>query len=211
MKTKIFLIAGFTVLLFTCQPLQAQFKFGVHAAGNLEAQAPWGQLWNNVDLYQGFLIGGFLEYKTGLKLSLQTELNYQKKGSKITSTIEGNESTEKREFNYITVPLLVKVNFRDETLGDKYDFSFFTGPYLGYLTSANSNLKTGTITTDVDIAGQAEKKDWGIIFGTGVAYKLANDGAIIGEIRYQMGLNRVDKLDTDLRNKGIGITIGYRF
>lgn len=211
MKTKIFLFAGLTALLFTCQTMQAQIKFGIHAAGNLETQAPLGQLWNNVDLYQGFLVGGLLEYNIGNKVSLQTEINYQKKGSKITSVTEGTESTARREFNYVTVPLLVKIHFHDEIIGDKYDFSFFTGPYLGYLTSANSNVKSGSITTPVDIAGQAEKNDWGIIFGTGVAYKLPNDAAIIGELRYQMGLNRVDKLDTDLRNKGMGITLGYRF
>jgi hypothetical protein len=87
MKTKIFIIAGLSAMLFTCQTLQAQIKFGLHAAGNLETQAELGQLWNNVDLYQGFLIGGFLEYNAGNNLSFQTELNYQKKGAKFTSTL----------------------------------------------------------------------------------------------------------------------------
>jgi hypothetical protein len=43
----------------------------------------------------------------------------------------------------------------------------FTGPYIGFLTSANSNIKTGNITTSVDIDNLAEKADWGIIFGGG--------------------------------------------
>lgn len=211
MKTKIFFIAGMMAMLLTCQTLQAQIKFGAHAAANLETQADLGQLWNNVDLYQGFLIGGFLEYNVNSKLSLQTELNYQKKGSKISSTFEGTESVLRREFDYLTVPLLLKVNVHDAGLGDKCDLSFFTGPYMGVLTSANSNLKTGKTTTRIDIDNQAEKTDWGAILGVGVSYKLNNGNAIIAELRYQMGLSEVDKQDTDLRNKGMGLTIGYRF
>ena len=72
MKTKLFFIAAITAMLFTCQTMQAQVKYGVHAAANLETQAELGQLWNNCDLYQGFLVGGFLEYKTWNHLSFQT-------------------------------------------------------------------------------------------------------------------------------------------
>jgi hypothetical protein len=211
MKTKLFFIAAITAMLFTCQTMQAQVKYGVHAAANLETQADLGQLWNNCDLYQGFLIGGFLEYRTGLNLSFQTELNYQKKGAKFTSDLQGSESIVRREFNYLTVPLLVKGNVHDAGLGEKWDLSFFTGPYMGFLTSANSNVKTGKITTRIDVDSQAEKTDWGVILGGGISYKMDNGGAIIAELRYQMGLSEIDKQDPDLRNKGMGLTIGYRF
>lgn len=198
-------------MLFTCQTMEAQLKYGVHAGANLEAQAELGQLWNNVDLYQGFLIGGFLEYNTGNKLSLQAELNYQKKGGKFNSALESTESVVRREFNYISIPVLVKGNLHDMGLGEKWDLSLFAGPYLGYLTSAYSNVKAGSITSPVDIDNQAEKTDWGVIFGGGVSYKLNNGGAILAELRYEMGLKKVDKQDPDLRNKGMGLTIGYRF
>jgi opacity protein-like surface antigen len=211
MKTKLFFIAAATAMLFTCQITQAQVKYGVHVAANLETQAKLGQLWNNCDLYQGFLAGGFLDYKIGNKLSIQTELNYQKKGGKITTTSEGAESILRREFNYLTVPVLLKGNFHDKGLGDNWDLSLFTGPYIGFLTSAHSNVKAGGTTTSVDIQNQADKRDWGMIIGGGVSYKLSNGGAIIAELRYQMGLTEVDKQDTDLRNKGMGITLGYRF
>ena len=211
MKTKIFFIAGFIAMLFPCPTLQAQIKYGIHAAGNLETQAAFGQLWNNVDLYQGYSVGGFLNYNVDNKLSLQTELNYQKRGSKISSTIEGSKSVTRREFDYLSVPLLVKGTFHDPGLGDKCDLTFFTGPYMEFLTSANSNVKTGTISSTTDIDNQAEKTSWGVMFGGGVSFKLNNGRAIIAELRYEMGLSKVDKQDPDLRNKGMGITIGYQF
>lgn len=198
-------------MLFTCQSLQAQFKYGVHAGMNLETQAELGQLWNNVDLYQGYMIGGFLEYKVVNKLSFQTELNYQKKGMKYNSIIEGPKSVIRREFNYLSVPFLIKGNFHDEEFGENWDFTLFTGPYVGYLTSANSKLKAGNTTTSIDIDNQAEKTDWGVILGGGVSYKLMKGGSIVAELRYEMGLNKVDKYDPDLRNKGMGLTLGYRF
>jgi hypothetical protein len=211
MKTKIILIAGLTMMIFSCQTMQAQIKYGIHASGNLETQAAAGQLWNNVELYQGFLIGGFAEYKTGEKFSLQTELNYQKKGRKTSTTFEGKESIVRREVNYITIPLLAKGTFHDPGLGEKVNLSLFTGPYIGFLTSAYSNMKAGNATTPIDIDNQTEKTDFGMVFGGGISYKLNNGGAIIAELRYQLGLVKVDKQDTDLRNKGMGITLGYRF
>jgi|WetSurMetagenome_2_1015567.scaffolds.fasta_scaffold05444_3 hypothetical protein len=211
MKTKIFFIAGVTAILFTCQTMQAQFKYGLHAALNLEAQAKLGELWNNVDLYQGYMAGGFIEYTAGSHLSLQTELNFQKKGGKYTAESAGTESVVRREFDYLTVPVLIKGNFHDQGLGDNWDLTIFTGPYMGFLTSANSKIKTGGVTTSSDINSQADKNDWGVIMGGGVSYKLSNGGAIIAELRYQMGLNEIDKQNTDLRNKGMGLTLGYRF
>jgi hypothetical protein len=211
MKTKTILFAGLIAMLFTCQNLQAQFNYGVHAGMNLETQAPLGELWNNCEVYQGFLIGGFLEYKTGKTLSFQTELNYQKKGEKVKTVLEGVEAINRREFNYLSVPLLVKATFHDEGLSEKMDLNFFAGPYVGYLTSANSRLKAGNSTLPVAIESQAENADMGAIFGGGAIYKLTNGGAIIAELRYEMGLSKIDKQDPDLRNKGFGLTVGYRF
>jgi hypothetical protein len=211
MKTKIFLLAGLTTMLFTFQSVQAQMNYGVHASGSFETQAEPGQLWNNCEIYQGFLIGGFLDYSIGKNLSLQTELNYQKKGDKEKSTTDGIESVTRREFNYLTVPLLAKYKLTDAGLGDNWAITFFGGPYYSYLTSASENVQSGNETTPIAIDNQAENSDMGAIFGGGVTYRLKNGGAIIAELRYQMGLKSIDKQDPDLRNKGMGITIGYSF
>lgn len=211
MKTRLFVFAGITAMLFTCQNMQAQIGYGVHAAGNLNTQAELGQLWNNCEIYQGFTIGGFLEYGVGKNLSLQTEINYQKKGEKINMTVEGIKSVTRREFNYISVPLLLRFSYPGAVSDDKIDISFFGGPYAGFLTSAYSKIKAGDISTPVDIDKQAEKADAGAILGGGIKYRLENGGAVLVELRYEMGLTKIDKQDSDLRNKGIGLTIGYMF
>jgi hypothetical protein len=211
MKTRIILFAGFAAMLVLTQELQAQLKLGVHAGVNMETQAELGELWNNCEIYPGFLVGGFLEFGAGKHISLQTELNYQSKGQKTSSSFEGENAVTKREFNYLSVPVLIKENIHDAGLGDKWDLIFFAGPYGAYLVSANSKMTVGNETNNEDIESQAEQSDFGVLFGGGVKYKLNNGGAISAELRYEMGLSKVDKQDTDIRNKGFGLTVGYSF
>lgn len=200
-----------TAGIIACGDLNAQIMYGLHAGANLETQAELGLLWDNVDLYQGYTLGGFVEYPVCKKISLQTELNYQKKGQKVESFPESNETTLRREFNYASLPLLIKGNFQSAQTGDKWTFNLFAGPYVGYLTSVYANQKSGGTTTYLDISNQAEKTDFGAVFGLGVTYKLASRGSLVFDLRYQMGLSKIDKKETDLRNKGAGIVIGYRF
>jgi hypothetical protein len=211
MKTKIILFAGFAVMLLIPRELKAQLKLGLHAGMNMETQAEIGQLWNNCEIYPGFLVGGILEVGAGKHISFQTELNYQKKGEKTSSSIEGEDAITKKELNYLSVPLLIKETVHDAGLGDKWDLTFFAGPYAGYLVSANSKMTVGNETNNEDIESQVEKSDFGALFGGGVKYKLNNGGAISAELRYEMGLAKIDKQNQDIRNKGFGLTIGYSF
>ena len=212
MKTKIFVFAGIASMLLTCQNMQAQVKYGVHAGINFDTQANIGQLWDNKDICQGYLVGGFLEYGINNNLSFQTELNFQMKGEKFNESVENKKIIVRREFNYISVPLLVKGTFCEELgLGEKWNVTGFTGPYVGYLTSARYDEKVGETITITEIDNQAEKSDWGMVFGGGVSYKLNNGCAIVSELRYEMGLGKIDKINSDLRNKVVGLTVGYQF
>jgi hypothetical protein len=211
MKARLFSTALCITALIIPLNINAQLKPGIHGALNLETQAELGQLWNNCELYQGFMFGGTLEYTFGKNISLQTELNYQKKGEKINTVFEGTDAVTRREFNYLTVPVLVKETLHDAGLGDRWDISFFAGPYASYLVSARSRLTVGSSTNSENIDGQAEKSDFGALFGGAISYRLNNGSAITAELRYQMGLAKIDKDDPDLRNKGIGITLGYSF
>lgn len=211
MKKSIFLSSVLSFLLLTANNLTAQLNYGLHAGLNVETQAELGLLWNNVDLYQGFTAGAVLEYETGHSLSFQTEVNYKKKGEKVESWVNEKKTVLRREFNYITVPVLVKYNFKAADAGDDWKFSLFTGPYAGFLTSVHAKSRFDGKTTSVDINDQAEKNDWGVIFGGGISKRLPGGTAVTADLRYDMGLCKVDKENPDLRNKGFGIVIGYIF
>jgi hypothetical protein len=212
MRSRFLLAAGLTVLLFSCQIMQAQVKLGIKAGVNIETQSVLNQLWSNNKVRAGFIAGGTLEYIVNDRLSFQTELDLQQKGGKIHAS--GSELNPEviNEFNYVTVPLMVKGNFNDElALGDRWNIFGYTGPYYGYLLSAKNKVKDDNTTSETDIINNSEKNDWGLIFGGGVSYNLSNHGIIFCDLRYDMGLKAVYSDDTDLRNKVLNMCIGYRF
>jgi len=212
MKTRFFLAAGITVFLLTCQTMQGQVNFGVKAGMNLETQSELGQLWDNNEIREGFLVGGTVEYVLGDRLSIQTELNLLQKGKQYKTTSNGINSNIQKEFNYITVPLFLKASFNDELgLGTKWNIYGYTGPYYSYLISAKNKIKASGSTSEIDITDDSVKSDWGLVFGGGVSYNLNNGNAVFADLRYDMGLYEISNDNTDLRNKAINLGIGYRF
>jgi len=212
MKSKIFFAAGLATLLLTCQTMQGQVNFGVKAGMNLETQSELGQLWNNNEIRAGFLVGGSAEYILSNRLSIQTEVNLLQKGEAHNTSVNGVSSDIQEEFNYITVPLFLKGNFNDELgLGEKWNIYGFAGPYYSYLVSAKCKTTVKGETTKTDITDNSEKNDWGVVFGGGVSRNLNNGNAIFAELRYDMGLYEISDVNSDLRNKAINFSIGYRF
>lgn len=212
MKTRIILLAGVTAMLLSGPEAMAQVKYGIHTGIDFSAQSELGELWNNSEICPGFMIGGFVEYKLGEKLSYQVEINYQNKGGKYFAYSEGDKLELEREFNYLTIPLIIKGTLGSQLgLNEKWTISGFAGPYFSYLTSATSSLSSGDITTVTDIESSVDKGDIGALFGGGVLYKLESGNSLIADLRYEMGLRSVDPGDSKLRNKVISLSVGYRF
>lgn len=199
------------ITIFASGTLHAQFRYGVHAGLNMVTQAENGALWDNCDVYHGYNLGGFLEYKTKSIFSVQTELNYQKKGSKSEDYSGNHTITYKNELNYLTVPLLCRVSPVNSEVDRNYNLSFLAGPYISFLTSTHSRMNNGSEDLPVDISKNAEDLDAGAVFGGGVIYKLSGNKALTAEIRYEMGMRSIVSDKPDLRNKGLGFTLGYIF
>ena len=212
MKTKIYLLTVIAALMLTGTELSAQARYGLHAGFGMITQAKLGTIWNNTEVSPGYFAGGFVEYPVKGRFSLQAEINYESKGDKTQSTLEGSEMTATRHFNYLSVPLVAKGTFGKELgLPTGWSVTGIAGPYAGFLTSAKSNINFGGNSETSSISSQAEKTDFGLLLGMGIIHELKGSGAIVGEIRYEMGLKAIDKQDSELRNKGLNLTIGYRF
>lgn len=197
--------------IITIGSLQAQFRYGVHAGLNLVTQAENGTLWNNCDVYHGYNIGGILEYKTKSIFSVQTELNYQKKGSKTESYSGSQNITYKNELNYLTVPLLGRLTLKDPALDKECNVTFLAGPYISFLTSTHARMNSGSEDQPVSISNNTKDLDAGVVFGGGVIYNLSGNKALTAELRYEMGMRSIVSDNPDLRNKGLGFTLGYIF
>jgi opacity protein-like surface antigen len=211
MKTRIVLVVAIAASIINCNSVMGQVKFGLKAGLNMETQSELGQLWDNDEVNTGFLVGGTAEYALTNKVSIQTEINFQKKGEKTQQEAGGIHSDISRELNYINVPLLIKGNWNTELgLPEKWNLFGYAGPYYGYLVSANEKIKTNGSTDNTNITDDSVKNDWGAVFGGGVSYKLAK-GSVFADLRYDMGLYKIDNDNSDLRNKSLSLCIGFNF
>ena len=157
-------------------------------------------------------------------ISLQPELLYIQKGGKATYELDERNRIESRYYyNYVEVPLLVKLKLMgEETHSGIY---LLAGPYLGLALSGKAKHTTtllGQTTTsedkftfDNDTPEERQRRmDWGVSFGGGIKF-----GSNYLDLRYNLGINNL--LDQDAnnqndnkpyrRNRGIGITLGHDF
>ena len=208
MKTKGLFLTG--VLIIMTLMVNAQIKFGIKEGINLSTQSELGMLWDNNDIKTGFTLGATFDYRFHSLLSVQTELNYKTTGLAYEVTESSNKQDIKRNYDYYNIPVLLKARFSDQLgLNESWTVSFYGGPYYSYLKSAETEIKENGITTISDYEDQSNTSDWGAIFGGEVA-KHFTKGELFLDLRYEMGLSDITK-DDDLKNKVIGIGIGYRF
>ena len=141
----------------------------------------------------GLQAGAFANFGLSDLISIQPEVLYSQKGFQS----EGN-SKNKAKFNYIDIPVLVKVN-----AGGLF---FEAGPQLGILASAK--VTDGSI--DVDVKKNLNTVDFGYVAGLG--YQLET-GPMIG-LRYNGGITDIAKdgnNDNKTRNSAFQLYVGYTF
>ena len=158
----------------------------------------------------GGQIGFFAKLPLANGLSIQPEILYTNKGSKLTYGNFLQGSGEYRfNLNYIEVPFLLVINLTP-------NFSFSGGGYFAYLTSANVTdvSSDGTINGVSNLnADNFNRVDYGMVVGASVDIKSICIGA-----RYNYGLQTIGKpgtLSGDLtqnsKNSVATLFIGFAF
>ena len=125
---------------------------------------------------------------------LQPELHWLKKGS-VINDINGDDITN--TFNYLELPLLLRVNF-----GDEIKLFAFGGPSIGYLLSG----KSGGDDIDRDLY---EDTEWSVHLGVGVGF-----GALVVDVRYMAGLSDISATNgnlSEVKNSAIGAGVTLKF
>jgi hypothetical protein len=132
--------------------------------------------------------------------TLSPELHWLQKGSKI-SDLHGPFREASRTFNYLEIPLLVRLNF-----GRVLGFSFFGGPSFGYLLNGSDKDQDGS-TTDIDLDFY-KRTEFGAHLGGSLSV-----GPIGIDIRYILGLTNIfDKSSaTEVTNTSLGAGVTFKF
>jgi hypothetical protein len=156
------------------------------------------------DTWVSIHLGGIFEIPLTDNLALRPGLLYSAKGSLYTiDTIRYSISP-----SYIEVPVYAVLSFGSDAI----KISLFTGPYLACGIGGNkteSGGGAGSISFGSDENDDMKLFDFGLNFGAGINIK----GLMISA-QYEMGLANLSSVtadDSEMKNKVIGISLGYLF
>jgi hypothetical protein len=182
-----------------------------------------------LDSRTGFGVGFMAEYSLSKSLFFVPEFQYARRGAKEKEGTEPDGTpyyNYSERVNYLQIPL----NFLYKIKLSKYVFlNLFAGPYIAYTASASmkvteasrnsegelmldkeDNLIYHEVSNGIGIGSgenQYKKYDAGLNFGVGYEHY---DWVI--RLQYNAGLvNRMNTNDVSLRNRNIGISIGYLY
>jgi len=166
----------------------------------------------------GFSGGLTFQYNFSKLVSIRTNIAFERKGA-IAKTqaidIFGNpigEVTSHINFDYLTVPLLARLTFRN-----KIKFFVNVGPYLGYLVKQTFVVKAFNefpkSTSDNTV--YYERIDVGLTAGLGVGLPIKEKLLLTLEIRNNLGLYNVSKLpvinDGTIKTNSTNLLIGIAY
>ena len=172
-------------------------RFGIRAGVNISRQKfEDGELDENAQSKFGADFAILVDIPIGDGVFMfQPELHWLQKGSVISDI--NNDEDITNTFNYIELPLLLRLNF-----GDEAKLFVIGGPSIGYLLSG----KTGGDDIERDLY---EDSEWGLHLGAGVGF-----GPIEIDVRYTDGLSDISANDGDLgdvRNSAFGAGVTLKF
>ena len=145
------------------------------------------------DYRPGFTIGLFREIWLGERFIFQPELSYNRMG--------GEKSGVVTKLDYLSIPLLLKMQFNHVGIS--------AGPQFSLLLGGKSKSEFGI---EEDVEDSYSSADFGGILG--IEYSIGSKKNYVIGARYQFSMNDVQK-DAEpgqsIRNTGFQLTAGFRF
>lgn len=189
------LLLSTAILLAANCFLMAQASFGLRGGVNLaKTSSKGGGIEVTTDAVTGLNLAAVLELGITENFAVQPELAFVQKGGNI------KDFDLKTVINYLDVPVLAKYKFGGESFGAY----LAAGPSFGYALSGKSG---GDKIEDWEDYARFEL---GGSFGGGLGLKLVGSMVYL-DLRYLLSLNNLNSGDDDftVRNKGIGISVGF--
>jgi hypothetical protein len=151
------------------------------------------------------MVGGFADIGVSRIISIRPSLRYVTKGFSLT----GNGLTLNEKMSYLEMPLLIKASI---PLNHVKPY-VVAGPSLGINLSASSEiLNGGQVLQSADDGASWETIDFGLYFGSGFDFHVADKIDVFTGFGYTLGLTNVSKIQgLEGKNNGIQITGGVKF
>ncbi|MDD3738264.1 MAG: porin family protein [Lentimicrobiaceae bacterium] len=189
-------IALVLLLATTTLIANSQVRFGIKGGLNITSYLSDDEKIDDENLKYGFNAGVYLRLPVVSLLSLQTELLYTQKGSKIEMSKFGNvEINTTSSTDYIELPVLLDIAIIDI-------LHVHAGPYFSYLInkkSLTSNSDNNNIVAQVKDDFKKvnlNELDYGLAFGASLVSR-----SLELSLRYNYGVKTLGKENTILGNK----------
>ncbi|MEO8577226.1 MAG: porin family protein [Gemmatimonadales bacterium] len=165
------------------------------------------------DYRTGWLVGAFLGVPINAMVSIEPQVFYSEKGTKISAT-QGSAEGEVK-LGYVEVPLLLKLWIPASGNVEPY---FFAGPEFEYNSSCKVKGSAFGITSETDCEGsQADidikSTDFAATGGAGIQFLMGRQSVRV-DARYTYGLTDINDNpadDTKAKLKGFAVTVGIGF
>jgi len=189
-----------TILLSSLSYAQNDIKFGINGGAtfsSIRGNEAADESKSSLD----FLIGVTVDYPINEKLSIKTNLNYERKSVNVESFSVENVNI-RSTYSYITLPVLLKYNFDS--------FYINGGPFVGFLINANSKSDDGG--PDFEFTDLNRNIDAGVSLGIGKRIDLSNNYLDI-EIRNNLGLVNISEVevlnDGTIKTNSLNLILTY--
>jgi Outer membrane protein beta-barrel domain len=216
---------------------QRDFRIGIFGGATYSSHKGTNSILDNTDGSFVHATGGFsVEYVINEKFSIKTGLGFEKKridyfaqttfgyfdqsGMFVTEPVE---IETKNEYNYLTIPLLVKYNF-----GPKKSFFANLGSYMSiqtnhekgttfnYTNSGNSSFMSES-GYNFPLSHALSSKEYGVSLGLGKSFVINKKNKISFELRNNFGLtNRISNynyrgISGDIKTNTINLLTEFSF
>ncbi len=135
-----------------------------------------------------FAMGGYLELRLPIGISIQPEVLYSVKGSKFVQSIVGVTYTNTQTITYVDIPVLLKYHLPVPILRP----SIFVGPSFAVLVAANMHSEGAGSSSDTNNKDTFPTSDAGVVIGAGLTLPILLLDLNL-DVRYDYGLSSLDK------------------
>ncbi len=148
---------------------------------------------DNTSSKTGFHVGALAEIFINEKFSVQPEILYSSQG------VKGDDSF-KLKLDYLNIPIMAKYYVMD-------GLSVQAGPQIGFNVKADSEYKEFGTKVKQDVKDNINAVDFGLNFGVGYELPMG----VFADVRYNLGLSKVNKEGESSKNGVFQLSVGYKF
>ena len=149
----------------------------------------------------GFNAGLTMVYSTEEHWGVGVDLKYSTEGG--DTKLRGLNG--KSDLNYVRVPL--KVIYFFNNFGNDLRPKIYLGPSFGFLVGGKTDRFLESSTVEVDSKDIYEDFDAGIVFGTGINYRVSPGAWLNLDLAYGHGITNIAKIGKGY-NRNISLNLG---